>query len=83
MTIIWRTQEVLSIVALLLVIAGLIGLYHLYKDAKRGEVRLIVTRWQALPTGGYSTEYALAWGREDGVREAVSERAARKVAESR
>ena len=82
MPVFWRIQEVLSIVALALTIAGLIGLYRAYRTIKRGEVRLVRTHYR-LPNYSYADDYVLAWGKAEKTRQAVLQRAARKVAVGR
>jgi hypothetical protein len=82
MPILWRTNEILTLVALALTIAGLIGLYRVYRTIKRGEVRLVRTHYR-LPNYSYADDYVLAWGKAEKTRQAVLQRAARKAAVGR
>jgi hypothetical protein len=82
--IVWRVGDILQVLGWLALIVLAIFIVRVIRDAIRGRVHFAVTRWQALPRGGYVTDYALVWGEDhEAIRDTVHMRAARKAAVGR
>jgi hypothetical protein len=82
--IIWRIGDILQPIGWLAIICLVALIVYLIRAALRGHVHFTVTRWQALPRGGYVTDYALVSGNDhEEIQATEYQRAARKAAVGR